>query len=81
MMFHQLIFRYEDSACDPQTLVPLESWNSQRFLHVLLVWGVVLTSLLTTMSQSWGFELRYFFDRIIKKFDKEIGRGVRTTGA
>ena len=53
-------FRYEDSVCDPQTLVPLEA-EDLGFLHVLLVLGVTLTSLLVKNCKSWAFVLRYSF--------------------
>ena len=60
-MLRQLIFHYEDSVQDPQTLVPLESWDSQLSLNILLDWGFGSTSLLTKTRQSWGFELRRYY--------------------
>jgi len=42
----------EDSVRDPQTLISLESCEGISFLHVLLVWGVNLASLLIKMCQS-----------------------------
>jgi hypothetical protein len=55
-----LIFHHEDSVRDPQTL---DRWKAEAlsFLYVLLVWGVVLTSLLIKKRQSLPFVLRYYF--------------------
>jgi hypothetical protein len=63
-----LIFHQEDSVRDPQTLY---CWKAEdlSFLYVLLVWGVVLTSLLIKKRQSLAFVLR-IFDRIVKKIDR-----------
>ncbi len=48
---------------------PWYSWKAEilNFLHVLFDWGVKMTSLLTTMRQRWGVELRYSFWRNCQK--------------
>jgi hypothetical protein len=54
---------------------PYDRWKAENlsFLHVLLVWGVTVTSLLIKKRQSWGFELRYnISDGAVRKIDKEI---------
>jgi hypothetical protein len=49
-LLRQLIFRYEDSVRNPQ---PYNRWKAENlsFLHVLLVWGITLTSLLIKKHQ------------------------------
>jgi hypothetical protein len=53
---------------------PWHRWKAEdlSFLNVLLARGVTLTSLLIKKHQSWALVLRYFFDGIVKKIDKEI---------
>ncbi len=48
---------------------PWYRWKAEylRFLHVLLVRGVTLTSLLIKKRQSWALVLSILFDRMIKK--------------
>ncbi len=65
-LLRQLILWYEDSVRDPQTLIPLKSWDSPLF-YVSLVWGVKVTSLLTTFAQSYCFVLEYSFFADVKK--------------
>jgi hypothetical protein len=58
----------------PGTFLPY-GWKAEdlRFLHVLLVWEVVLTSLLIKKRQSRAFVLENSFDGIVKKIDKKGG--------
>jgi hypothetical protein len=53
---------------------PWYRWKAEdlSFLHVLLVWGVTVTSLLIKKRQSWAFVLRYYFWGNRQKIDKEI---------
>jgi hypothetical protein len=48
---------------------PLYRWKAEilRFLYVSLVWGVKVTSLLTTFAQSYCFVLEYSFFANVKK--------------
>ena len=57
-----------------QTPRPLYPWKAEiiSFLHVLLVWGVKLTSSLTKMCQSLGCVLKQTVDRIWGLAGKEI---------
>ncbi len=52
---------------------PYNRWKAETlsFLHVLLVWGVSLTSLINEMRQSWTIHLKQTVDRISEWADKE----------
>ncbi len=53
---------------------PYDSWKAETlsFLHVLLVWGVTLTSLLNKRRQRWTIHLKQMVDGISERADKEI---------
>ncbi len=55
--------------CLSVTPRPLYRWKAEilRFLYVSLVWGVKVTSLLTTFAQSYCFVLEYSFFANVKK--------------
>ena len=53
---------------------PYNRWKAETlsFLHVLLVWGVKLTSLLNKRRQSWTIHSKQTVDRIRGLAHKEI---------
>ena len=55
---------------------PYNRWKAETlsFLHVLLVWGVKLTSLLNKRRQSWTIHSKQTVDGILERVDKEINR-------
>ncbi len=57
-----------------ETPRPLYHWKAEvlSFLHVLLVWGVNLASLLNKRRQSWTIHLKQMVDGIQGLADKEI---------
>ncbi len=57
-----------------ETPRPLYRWKAEvlSFLHVLLVWGVNLASLLNKRRQSWTIHLKQMVDGIQGLVDKEI---------
>jgi hypothetical protein len=62
----------------PQPPQPLYCWKAEivSFLHVLLVLGVKLTSLLNKMCQSWGYVLKYAFWRNRQKEREGDNKGL-----
>ena len=56
---------------------PYNRWKAETlsFLHVLLVWGVKLTSLLNKRRQSWTIHSKQTVDRIRGLAHKEICTG------